>query len=143
METKVCNTCGDMKELLCFPRAKRKNGEYYYYPDCKECSNPARLKTLTKYYQNNREEILVEGRKRHHDIKEYQVARGQKYRQKNKIEIKQKRNERVRRKRAENPSFRLKENISRTIRGALKENESSKPELSFLKFVGYTIQELK
>lgn len=143
METKRCYTCGLTKELSCFPRTKKKSGAYYYYPNCKECSKPSRQKTLTKYYENNRIEILAEARERHHNTKEYQIVRSREYRQENKVEIKQKRNVRSRQKRAENPSFRLKENVSRMIRGALKKKGSSKRGLSFLKFVGYTMQDLK
>jgi len=142
MEAKVCKTCKKIKDLSFFPRTKMKVS-YYYYPNCKECSRSSRRKILEKYYQNNREDILSEGRERYHNTKHYQIIRAARYRQENKEQIRLKRNARVRRKRAESPVFRIKSNISRTIRGVLKSNGSSKNGISFLKYVGYTMQELK
>ena len=142
MDTRVCKTCGLPKSLDDFARQIR-NGKERILPHCLKCFREIRAVVCHRYYENNKEIILTEGRERHHSTKEYQVIRARKYRQENKVEIKSKRNERVRHKRVENPSFKLRENISRSIRGALKENRSSKNGLSFLTFVGYTMSELK
>ena len=61
---------------------------------------------------------------------------------KNKPEIMRKAKLRERRKRKD-PAYRLRSNISRSIRGALTKVGSSKGNRSFFQYVNYTLEELK
>lgn len=70
METRVCKTCGDDKELSFFPRKKKKDGTYWYRLECKACIKPAQQKRSKKHYENNKEEYLNRQRNYYYDNKE-------------------------------------------------------------------------
>ena len=75
METKSCKNCGIEKELILFPRTKRKSGEYYYYPSCKLCEFSSKKKTCSNYYKKNVEKILSLSNKKYYENIEYQHKR--------------------------------------------------------------------
>lgn len=96
-----------------------------------------------RYYRKNRERLLKEGRERHHKNIEYQKSRAKRYHELNREAIKKNRRLRVKQKRIQDPSFKLKNNVSRRIRHVLKMNGSSKSGQSILQYLGYSIQDLK
>jgi hypothetical protein len=96
-----------------------------------------------KYFRKNRDRLLKKSRDRYHQNIETEHKRAQEYHQNNKEDIKIKRAERSKQKRKNDPAFRLKENVSRAIRGALKKQNSGKRGSSFLKHVNYTMQDIK
>lgn len=96
-----------------------------------------------RYYRKNKERLLKEARERYEQNIDKEHVRSRNYKEINKETIKIKRNQRLKKKRKENPSFKLRNNLSRTIRRALKNNNSSKSGMSFLNYVDYSIDELK
>lgn len=96
-----------------------------------------------RYYRKNKERLLKESRERYAYNLESEQNRTRTYRLNNKEEIKERRRRRAKSQRKNNPLFRLKENISRRIRQVLKRNNFAKNGDSFLKYVSYTVQELK
>lgn len=144
MDIKICKTCVVEKGLSFFPKSRRKkDGSIYFYPNCKTCSKSVRSAVCKKYYQNNKEEILFDSRTRYHNNLEVEHQRGLIYRENNKELIKKNRNQRAQKARIENPSFRLKSNVSRRIRHILKKNNSSKGGKTILNYLKYSIEELK
>jgi hypothetical protein len=96
-----------------------------------------------KYYRKNRERLLKKSREKYHENIEQEHERTKKYKQDNKELIKTRRNERARQKRKKDPSFKIRSNVSRSIRDGLKRDGGSKGGLSFLQFIGYSIFALK
>ncbi|MGI0058161.1 MAG: hypothetical protein ACREBJ_00195 [Nitrosotalea sp.] len=65
------------------------------------------------------------------------------YDQNNKVEVRARKRKYVKQRQANDPLFRIKHNISKSINQMLKSNSSSKKGKSFLKALPYPIQELK
>lgn len=95
-----------------------------------------------RYRLKNKEKLLEKDRARYRSNIEYQLNRSQQYRLKNKDFIKAKRTKKAKEKRLTDPLFKLKENFSRHIRRVLTKRNSSK-DSSFLKKIGYSLDELK
>lgn len=138
MDTKICKSCGEYKILNLFPRARKKE-KFYYYPNCKDCERLAKAQRNKKWYNANKEEILKKGRDRHHSTPEYQRQRSLNYKKKNKEKIKENRRLRVANKRLNDPSFKLRENISRRVRKMF----ADKMDKSFVDYLGYSSYDLK
>jgi hypothetical protein len=106
--------------------------------------NPDKRKSIQKkYYDNNMSEILENQRIRYADHLEEEHMRSKKYKTAHKEEIKIKRAEASKQKRISSPEFKLKSNVSRSIRGGLKKNGGSKNGITFLKKIGYSIEDLR
>lgn len=155
---KICKICGKEKLFSEFYIRSKINGVNKYRTECKICcgirannyvkNNIEKVKInkrnyFKKKYAINKEIILQKYRNRYHNHIEEERIRRKKYSQINKEKIKTKRARRLAIKRKNDPIFKLKENISRSIRRLLKKNMSSKMGKSFIKYVSYTIIELK
>ena len=140
---KKCKACLIEKEENLFPRAKRKNGTLYYYPKCKKCSKYERQKVQKKYHLKNQDKINKRRRNFYQLNIEKEHERAKKYRAKNKDKIKEKRKIRVKKKRITNPEFKIKENMSRRIRHVFKMQNLSKNNNSIMKYLNYTMIQLK
>lgn len=96
-----------------------------------------------RYYRKNKERLLKESRERYHKNIEAEKRRAKRYHELNRNVIKKNRRLRTKQKRIQDPSFKLKSNISRRIRYVLKKNGSSKSGQSILQYLQYSIQDLK
>ena len=96
-----------------------------------------------RYYLKNKERLLKESRERYYKNIEAEKGRAKLYHELNKDAIKENRRLKAKQKRAQDPLFKLKSNVSRRIRYILKMNGSSKSGQSILKYLGYSIQDLK
>lgn len=106
--------------------------------------NPERVRNGSKkYYDNHIDEVLDKQRERYRQNIEKEHERSKRYKEKNAEEIKTKRAQRAKSKRQNDSSFKLKSNVSRAIRGALKRAGGSKNGETFLKYVSYSIKELR
>lgn len=142
METKVCRTCTLDKNLESFQRPRR-NGNFYYYPNCKNCTEDSRKKSRQKYVKENKNALLERGRARYSNNIEQERKRSRKYVKNNKMAVKERRKLKARELRKTDPSFNLKSNISRAIRHAFKKNNILKNGKSISNYLGYSMQELK
>ncbi|MCJ8345508.1 hypothetical protein MJH12_08205 [bacterium] len=152
---------------------RKSNGDIYHRSECKECcnkysklkyaKNPDERIEYSKQYAKNNKEIIKTRRLRHYQLnKEKERARIKKNResrterQKEMDKIKTRKyyianRERIikyqigydKKKRDIDPAYRLRSNISKNIRTALHKKGSSKQGQSILKFLPYTIVELR
>ena len=158
-----CTKCGSLlprtkeffaaRENNIFRRTCRKCVRRYYHENKDRISNSQR-----KYYQNNRDKILTHqkeyiannieaikenSKKRYHANKDRYRERAMRWRFKNKNKIREKQKEYETKRRAEDPAYRLRRNVSRSINGALKRVGSSKCGGSIINALLYSIDELK
>lgn len=144
-QKKICIKCGDEKNLDQFEFRKDTQK---YRNTCTTCSiekakdryrklhpekvkiDPVQPKTEYNkmYYTENSDKIKIQQKK---------------YRIKNKLKIRKYNNELEKIKRRTDPAFRLRKDLSRVIQVALKENGGSKHNFSVMKFLPYSIQQLK
>ena len=149
-DLKTCKICHLGKEINEFPQACVKNGKIYYRTVCKECRKPQQHTANQKYYDENKEEIKSYELKKYHNggkeiRKEYAQNYSIVYRQnpENKLKLNQNSNNWQKKKRANEPSFAIRQNVSRAINATLKIYKSTKNGRSFLQFVPWTLNELK
>lgn len=149
-DLKMCKKCGIEKSANDFSLAIVKNGKTYYRAICKECRKPQQHIANQKYYDENKEEIKSHELKKYHNggkemrkiyAQNYSIA----YRQdpKNKLKIKHNGNNWQKKKRANDPSFAIRKNVSRAINATLQLYKSTKNGQSFLQFVPWILNELK
>lgn len=142
-ETKICKVCHMWKNLDDFPIACVKNGKTYYRGVCKACYYMAKTEQDREYSQNyykiNRNSIIKQSTEYNKTHPETIAAAQHKYYEKNKRRIIADMIETVK----NDPILRLRANISRSIREALFDVQSSKGGRSFLTYIGYTIEDLK
>lgn len=150
---KFCNGCNSQKEDDCFSKNQSicKTCNKQYYEDNKEIISKSRK----QYYIENAEEIKeshkqylenqseLEKQQRAEYFRAYQLshpneikANNSKYTKSNKAKI-------TRKNLRKNPTIRLRQNISTNIGYHLKLQNSSKYNKSILKFLPYTMKELK
>jgi len=122
-EVKICEICLIEKEINDFFSNKQ-----FYYKICRKCKKEKKILYDREYRKKNIEK---------------EKLRCAKYREKNKELIKIRRKVNAKIKRKIDPCFKLKENISRAIRHFFKKNNSSKYNKSFLKYINYSMSELK
>jgi len=164
MDQKKCKSCNDIKNIDYF-EIKRSV--------CKECrkkyktalarkyrkENPDKYNSYQRrYYKKNSAKILLRtGTYKHSNANKIQknniryylknrdiiLSVNKAYRENNVAQVRKKINRWKKIQRTINPSFKLRENISRSIRYYLKINQSSKNGISILLALSYTIQELK
>ncbi len=164
---KLCLKCNIEKDFILFSLNKNKKDGLEIY--CKEC----RKIQHKIYYENNKEDISDKSKnislekkiKRNEDNKKYRIKNlekikeaNKKYRQENRekrkeyfknyylknkeqILIKNNINEKNRRKK--DKIFAIRKNISRCIRKMLTENKGSKNNFSLIKYLPYSILQLK
>jgi hypothetical protein len=154
---KTCTVCKKELDIISFKRRKRKrNGKItlYYESFCINClkvknkkykddhkvetsiyekqryeNDSLRIKNNANlYYKNNKDHVLVV-------IKEYQL--------KNKDKINEDARIRKKKRKVEDPVYKMREAVSKSIYSSLKKNGSSKRGASCFKFLPYTVVQLK
>jgi len=118
MNSKECSKCKVVKSFDEFH--KRKDNKDGYRNACKECNSEHNK----QYYQDNKEKVL---------------ERHKQYFQ----EHKEERYEYQRNRKANNPAYALRHNVSTAIWKALKRNAGSKAGESVLQYLPYTIEQLE
>jgi hypothetical protein len=144
MITKVCTKCKIEKNENEFSKNKRtKDG---LECRCKECEKQYREDNKEKlreqkrqYHQENREEILEKKKQYGLEHKKEKSEYDKKYRLKNKEKRNKQRQERLK----NDICFKLRKRVSSSIRDALKCNQGGKQGGSVLKFLPFSIQQLK
>lgn len=144
-QKKVCVKCGDKKDIdqfelrkdtqkrrnSCIPCNKTSAKERYHksHPRTRRVG-PAqnKLEYNKDYYAQNSTSIKEQQRE---------------YRADNKLNIRKYNNEWEKNKRQNDPSFRLRKDLSKVIGVALRENDGSKHNFSVMNYLPYTIEELK
>lgn len=123
---------------ICF-RKHRKEKDLLY----RENNKDRIAKKQREYYKKNKEVVLQKGINRYYENLEYEHQRNKEYSCKNKSEINKRRNIFLKSKRKNNPSFKLRENISRRIRYELNKINFSKNGKSILNYLDYSMNDLK
>lgn len=131
-ECKICQECKIEKPMVEFRFRKERN---YYLPQCKKCESKQNnqynkehpqetKKRRSNYYQNNKE-------------KEAEASR--QYFQNNKNRLVQIKTDRY----ASDITFKLRINVSNSIRSGLIRSDGSKQGFSILQYLPYAMEELK
>ena len=141
-----CKLCREVKDLTVeFFMSRISKGKSYFGYKCRLCEN----KDCQKYHAENRNKELLR-------MKEYRIKNKclmKKYREEHKNEAKEyrlknkeKNREYYRNRQKEklkNPIYRLHSNMSKSIHHHLKKNNLNKNKKTWIKFVDYTVEELK
>jgi hypothetical protein len=107
-------------------------------------NNKEKIKSQKKEYQgNNKEKIRKKGKEYREDNKEKIRERGKEYREDNKEKIRERKKEYVKKRYKIDPIYKLRRRISCRIYQVLKDKNSNKNKDSILKYLPYTIEELK
>jgi hypothetical protein len=101
------------------------------------------LKQRKEYRENNKEICAKSARKSYYKYKSERLAYHKEYRRKNKEKIIQRRRKYEAKQMKENPLFRIRKHLRNAIYCALIRNDSTKNNLSILKYLPYTIEDLK
>lgn len=117
MIQKICTKCNENKDLIDYYHWPHANGQIYFKNMCKKCTY--------KFKKNKTAEQKIK----------FAV-----YKKEWKIINKIRENKKYREKLKNNPVFKLRKNISRSINSALKENSKNG---SILKYLPYSINDLK
>lgn len=154
-----CKKCGEKKDILLFVKKKKKDGQEYYLHSCMECNKKYFKGYCKSYYQDHKDKLIKVSQKWYQDNldkkkrydkeycknnklkkKEYDIF----YRLSNKEKINNNRiyNYHINR-RVNDPSYKLRRRISCSIWYYLNLNGSSKCNESCIKFLPYSMQELK
>ena len=152
---KVCNDCG-----LSFPKTNEyfnytNKNKGYFSPYCKACIKVRNHKNQKRYYQKNKEEVCKKTKEYRENNRELVVKRKKAYYQKNKEKVLKKCaeyrdtdrtramvNEREKRKRNENPAYKLHTNVSRLVRLGLSKT-GKKANGKIWKKLPYNSEQLK
>jgi hypothetical protein len=106
--------------------------------------NKEKLKILRKKYSENNKEAIRLIRKEYKKANKEQISNsGKQYYKLNKTKIRKRQNLNQNKRRKKDPSFGIRSDISRAINKRLKSLSASKNGQSCIKYVPYTIQELK
>jgi len=133
---KICSKCGKEKDVNCFYKNKTRADSLDYW--CKECH-----REYDKEWRKENEEKYKKyqrgyKRKWQKDNPEYHREYHKEYIQK--PEVKEHQREYEKNRRANNPKFRLNNNISVAIRKSLRGNKAGK---HWEDLVGYTLEQLR
>ena len=155
---RTCKKCGLEKHIDSFLKKRKKDGSVYILYTCIDCNRLYNKKYLKSYYKNNSIEIIERSKnwyltnlnkKKKYD-KEYALKKKDHkkiydkiYRKNNKDKINQRTYKYVKNRKLNDPAYKLRKSISYSIWYYMNLNKSSKGNKSFLKFVPYTMQELK
>lgn len=129
--SKICKKCNISKSIDKFYFRSENNA---YRPNCIDCllqqvrykRRSARLAIVT-----SAEYLLLKEQKLKNKIENLEL---------NKIKLREVRNKRKQKRRKEDPTYRLRENISTEIRDMLKQNKAKR---SFLTYLNYSLKDLK
>jgi hypothetical protein len=131
---KICTKCNKEKESnsLNFRICIYPSGKEYFKAICRECE----CFSSKKYNKDHKEERKEYSKKFHLEI-------NPNYKKQWKVDNKDKINQNFRDKLASDNILKLRRNCSRAINYTLKSQNSSKQGYSILKFLPYTLEELK
>jgi len=136
-DKKKCSKCKVVKSFDEFHKDKlRKDGRQSV---CKGCRKQYQKNYQPQYYEDNKERIIEWNKQYRQDNKEKIKEEKKQYRQDNKAKL----NEYQKNKRKNNIVFALRCNVSSQVSMALKRNSSSKQGESLMKYLPYTIDQLK
>jgi hypothetical protein len=137
---KLCPQC-----KVCQAEYRQENKEYIKEYDAKFRQNNREKINKNKriFYQNNKNRIAEGNAIYYQNNKEKISDQKKEYYQENKEQILETHNEYTKIKSKTDPIFRLRKIISVLIGKALKSNDSNKNNISCLKFLPYTLEELK
>jgi len=154
-ETKTCNDCGEVfpKTREFFYYLNKKKGYFSSY--CIPCGKKRNKASHRKYYLENTEKVSQRVAKYRKDNAELHKQRAQRYYQKNKErilehqkhyrslpEVKKANCEREKKRRNENPSYKIQTNVSRLARIYLHKNGGEK-NVRLWSILSYTPEELR
>ncbi len=163
-ESKECLGCGEIKKINDFQKITPPNGKFYYLGKCKICKNKDAADWRNKHKDEIREKNQIPSvkAKNKKSKDEYNANNKEKIKLskkksalKNKDKIKKRQNDpKVKAKakiskrkweaeKLKDPVYKLRKNVSASIRHFLKKNGSSKGGKSTLKYLPYTFNELK
>src|SRR5580698_8373180 len=157
MKTGICKTCGKETELVpnrrvcrtCFLEERKVNNKKYRENNPEsdkaakqkwENNNTEKISVRKKkYYQENKPRLSAVKKEYKQTHKKERRISDKKYRENNKDTL----NAKERDKHANDPNFRIRKIVSVSIRMALKNNLGSKQGLSCMKYIGYSIEEMR
>lgn len=146
MNDKKCTKCKLIKSTTCFTKSNRHKDKLMY--NCNDCRKSYRQTLRSKNIIIAREKDKEYYKKNSLHIKNIKKQ----YRHKNNIKFKEirlndvnreKRRVQKNNKKINEPLFKLRDRISTSIYQSLKRNAGGKNKKSFLKFLPYSIKELK
>ena len=153
--TKKCSKCEEVKLLDEFHRSKGEpDGYNFWCKVCKKQYNQNNKKNISaqkaQHYQDNKERIGECHKRYYQNNKEGLLEYSRQYYQNNKekvyeygVENRDRINKRQRMRKQNDVSYRLRCNVSTCIWQALTRNTSGKDGQSVMKYLPYTIPELK
>lgn len=138
----ICTQCAQLKTdsdfykngagkliLICKSCIKKNNSEYY------EKNKDFVLERIIKYQQVNKQKIKVRKKKYYQDNRELKIKQQTKYRAKNLRAFYE--------RHKSDPKYRIRHTLSLSILRSLKKNNSNKSGKSIIKYLFFSIQELK
>jgi hypothetical protein len=158
MNDRICKKCNLQKDISLFVKKKKKDGTIFYLYNCLECTKKYNKQYRKQYYQDNKK-ILINDSKEWYQSnldkkKAYDKIRGSKnknnkkeydknYREINKDKISKRISTYRKLRRSKDPQYKLRKSISFSIWYYLNLNGSSKGNNSIMKYLPYSIKELK
>jgi hypothetical protein len=146
MINKICNKCGEEKNIIFF--SERKANKDGFKNQCKECissdnkklyqanllqnKNYNKIKNKkyneyqSKYREENKEKLKIKNKKYREENKEKLKIKNKKYREENKISILKSKLNYKKIKRKNDIIFRIKDNLSSLVRQSIKNNGYTK-----------------
>lgn len=135
--SKICPSCNINKVEKEYSASKFKRMDAG--GKCRKC-----IKIIAHdYYEKNIEKVSIYGKQYREKHKEEILEYKKNYAKDHKIEIANYKNDLENKKRKENPSFKLRKTISATVRKMLKLNNESKLGKTILRYLPYSMDELK
>lgn len=119
MTTQICKTCNVEKDVSMFAKYKY-NGNVLHKATCRECYKPSRR----KYYESHAVEI---------------VDKNSEYKRQNREQT----NKRSRERRKTDIEFRLHDTVRSVVKISIRRNNGKKSGLATLKYLDYSIAQLK
>lgn len=153
-----CKKCNEEKCITLFVKKKYKNGKRYYLFSCIECNKKYTKQYCNSYYQANKAKIIQKSKdwyksnlnhKKEYDkkyVKDNSLNKKEydkEYRKLFKLKINKRTLEYIKNRKKIDPEYKLRKNISYSIWYYLKLSHSNKSDNSILKFLQFSIKELK
>lgn len=142
MEQKQCKSkshperaCGQIKDIDQF----HSKGNGYLSNLCKDCDNAK----ARQWKKEHKSEVSNYNKQYKQEHKEEISVYNKTYKKENRLAVNAQKRKHQKEKRGQEPAFKLRQNISNVIGHALKANGGSKEGQSILKYLPYTIQELR
>lgn len=154
----ICSSCGIYKTIDRFTKRiyTTKNGSVKecYLSKCKDCKNSEeRIKNPQSkekrkiiralYYKNNKTKIRSKGNHYYRKNRDMILSNQKDYTENNKDKVRESKRKSEQKRIKNDPSFRLRKRVSAQVRDHLKRFGFSKRGNSILKFLDYSIEELR